>query len=136
MTIEFGVNKANRAFIKKVEKLSGQDILACYQCGRCSAGCPMASYMDILPNQIIRLVQLGVRDRLLNSGAIWSCVSCLTCNSRCPKGVNIAEVIEALRVLNLRARRDHMTMSEVVQAEAREDLPPIAAISAMRKFTS
>jgi len=136
MTIEFGVNKANRAFIKKVEKLSGQDILACYQCGRCSAGCPMAPYMDILPNQIIRLVQLGVRDRLLNSGAIWSCVSCLTCNSRCPKGVNIAEVIEALRVLNLRARRDHMTMSEVVQAEAREDLPPIAAISAMRKFTS
>jgi heterodisulfide reductase subunit C len=135
MTIPFGINKADTAFIEKVEKLSGQNILACYQCGRCSAGCPMAPYMDILPNQLIRLVQLGISKKLLESKTIWACASCFTCNARCPKGVNIAEVIEAIRLIQLRQRKDHMSMEETVD-ETGEDLPPIALISAMRKFTS
>ena len=90
-----GNGAAANAFIEKVESLSNQDLLACYQCGKCSAGCPMAKYMDILPHQIIRFAQLGLKDELLASEAIWMCVSCLTCNTRCPKGVHIAEVIEA-----------------------------------------
>ncbi len=84
--------------------MSGQDLLACYQCGKCSAGCPMAKYMDILPNQMIRFAQLGLKEALLSSNAIWLCVSCLTCNTRCPKGVKIAEVIEAIRRVRLRDR--------------------------------
>jgi heterodisulfide reductase subunit C len=125
------------SFVAKVEKVAGQKLLACYQCGKCSAGCPMASFMDILPNQIIRMAQLGMQDKLLASRTIWTCVSCLTCNTRCPKNIKIAEVIESLREIALRngLRDDRLKIWEV-SPEARSDLPPIATISAMRKLSS
>ncbi len=125
------------SFVAKVEKISGQKLLACYQCGKCSAGCPMAAHMDILPNQVIRMAQLGMQQKLLASRTIWTCVSCLTCNSRCPKNIRIAEVIESLRETALRngQRDDHLKVWEM-SPEARGDLPPIATISAMRKLTS
>ena len=122
-------------FVAKVSELSGQNLLACYQCGKCSAGCPVVSQMDILPNQIIRFSQLGLEDDLLASKAIWTCASCMTCNVRCPKGINIAEVIEALRQILLRARKDHVEVKEL-SGDDRANVPPIALISNMRKFTS
>ncbi len=125
----------SEAFVAKIESMTGQDLLACYQCGKCSAGCPMANYMDILPNQMIRFAQLGLEDALLSSNAIWLCVSCLTCNSRCPKGVKIAEVIEAIRQVRLRTRQDHLDVREL-EPETLAALPPIALIGSMRKFTS
>jgi heterodisulfide reductase subunit C len=126
---------SDQAFVDKVESLSRQDLLACYQCGKCSAGCPMAKYMDILPNQMIRFAQLGMRDELLSSDAIWLCVSCQTCNSRCPKGVKIAEIIDAIRQVQLRARHDRLDVRDL-SAEELETLPPIALIGSMRKLTS
>ncbi|UCG28858.1 MAG: 4Fe-4S dicluster domain-containing protein [Bacteroidales bacterium] len=122
-------------FVLKIEELSGQNLLACYQCGKCSAGCPAVSEMDILPNQIIRYAQLGLTDELIRSKSIWVCASCLTCNARCPKGINIAEVIEALRQIQLRRRNDHIDIGKVKDPEM-EELPPIALISSFRKFTS
>ena len=124
-------------FVAQVEQISGQKILACYQCGNCSAGCPMSDHMDVLPNQIIRMVQLGMREQLLASKSIWACVSCMTCNSRCPKNVRIAEVIEALREIVLRTneRRDCLHITEL-SPETIAALPPIAIISSMRKLTS
>ena len=122
-------------FVAKVQELSGQNLLACYQCGKCSAGCPVVSQMDILPNQIVRFSQLGLEDDLLASTAIWTCASCMTCNVRCPKGINIAEVIEALRQILLRARKDHVEVKEL-SGDDRANVPPIALISNMRKFTS
>jgi heterodisulfide reductase subunit C len=122
-------------FVAKVAEMSGQNLLACYQCGKCSAGCPVVSQMDILPNQIVRFAQLGLKDDLLASKAIWVCASCMTCNVRCPKGINIAEVIEALRQIMLRARKDHVEVKEL-SGDDRANVPPIALISSMRKFTS
>ena len=72
----------------------------CYQCGKCSAGCPMAAEMDLLPNQLIRLVQLDRLERAMKSGAIWQCVSCLTCSTRCPKSVDCAGVMDTLRQMS------------------------------------
>lgn len=122
-------------FVAKVEELSGQNLLACYQCGKCSAGCPAVSEMDILPNQIIRLAQLGLKEELLQSKSIWICASCMTCNTRCPKGINIAEVIEAVRQVLLRKRQDHVKVKELSDKE-KSEVPPIALISFLRKFTS
>jgi heterodisulfide reductase subunit C len=122
-------------FVAKVAEMSGQNLLACYQCGKCSAGCPVVSQMDILPNQIIRLAQLGLKEDLLESKALWVCASCMTCNVRCPKGINIAEVIESLRQILLRQRADHVEVKEL-SGEERADVPPIALISSLRKFTS
>lgn len=127
--------KIKDSFVDKVQELSGQNLLACYQCGKCSAGCPAVADMDILPNQIIRFAQLGLKDELLASRAIWICASCLTCNARCPKGINIAEVIEALRQILLRNRKDHLKV-EKLSDEEKQDIPPIALICSMRKFTS
>lgn len=69
----------------------------CYQCGKCSAGCPMAEHMDLLPNQLVRLAQLGRLDRGMRCEAIWKCVSCVTCSTRCPKSVDCAGVMDAFR---------------------------------------
>jgi heterodisulfide reductase subunit C2 len=125
------------AFVAQVERISGQKLLACYQCGNCSAGCPMSDHMDILPNQIVRMAQLGLADQLCGSSAIWTCVSCMTCNTRCPKNVRIAEVIEALREIVLRTNRreDRLEVSDLSPG-AMAELPPIALIGAMRKLTS
>jgi heterodisulfide reductase subunit C len=125
----------NDPFVSKVEELSGQNLLACYQCGKCSAGCPSVSQMDILPNQIIRYAQIGLKDELLASKSIWICASCMTCDVRCPKGINVAEVIEAIRLILLRQRKDHVEVEELSDAE-KSEVPPIALISSMRKFTS
>jgi len=136
-TLRISSSSIGSAFVAKVEKVSGQKLLACYQCGKCSAGCPMAAHMDVLPNQIIRMAQLGMQKQLLASKTIWTCVSCLTCNSRCPKNIRIAEVIESLRETALRnGQRDDRLKIWELSPEARNDLPQIATISAMRKLTS
>ena len=135
MRINLSKKKIKAPFIAKIEELSGQNLLACYQCGKCSAGCPAVSQMDILPNQIIRYAQLGFKDDLLKSKSIWICASCFTCNARCPKGINIAEVIEALRQILLRKREDHVKVEKLSDSE-KGDVPPIAIISNLRKFTS
>jgi heterodisulfide reductase subunit C len=135
MRINLSRKKIKDPFIAKIEELSSQNLLACYQCGKCSAGCPAVSQMDILPNQIIRYAQLGLKDDLLNSKSIWICASCFTCNARCPKGINIAEVIEALRQILLRKREDHIKVEKLSDSE-KGDVPPIAIISNLRKFTS
>lgn len=122
-------------FVRKVEELSGQKLLACYQCGKCSAGCPAVSEMDILPNQVIRFAQLGLKDELLNTKSVWVCASCYTCNVRCPKGIKIAEVMEAVRQVLLRKRRDHVEVRKLTDRE-KTSVPPIALISNFRKFTS
>ena len=135
MRINLSRKKIRNSFVDKVQELSGQNLLACYQCGKCSAGCPAVDEMDILPNQIIRFAQLGLKEELLASKAIWICASCLTCNARCPKGINIAEVIEALRQILLRNRKDHLKVEKLSDKE-KEDIPPIALICSMRNFTS
>ncbi len=135
MRINISKRKIRDRFVAKVEELSGQNLLACYQCGKCSAGCPAVSQMDILPNQIIRFAQLGFKDELLKSKSIWICASCFTCNARCPKGINIVEVIEAIRQILLRKREDHVQVNKLTDSE-KSDIPPIALISNLRKFTS
>ncbi|NLX12412.1 MAG: 4Fe-4S dicluster domain-containing protein, partial [Phycisphaerales bacterium] len=85
----------------KVEELAHTNLRDCYQCGKCAAGCPMAERMDLLPNQIIRLLQLGHVEKTMQADAIWQCVSCLTCTTRCPKSVNCAGVLDALRQLSV-----------------------------------
>jgi heterodisulfide reductase subunit C len=132
MRIRLSRNDTKNTIIKKVEDISGQNVLACYQCGKCSAGCPMVSLMDLLPNQIIRLLQLGQIDDVLDSKTIWLCASCFTCTSRCPKGVDLAKVMEAIRLLLLRKNTNFVEPSEL---DIDENLPQIALVSNFRKMT-
>lgn len=125
----------NDPFVSKIEELSGQNLLACYQCGKCSAGCPNIDRMDLLPNQIIRYAQLGLKDELLASKSIWICASCMTCDVRCPKGIEVAEVLESIRLILLRQRKDHLEVEKLSIAQ-KAGVPPIALIACLRKFTS
>jgi heterodisulfide reductase subunit C len=88
-------------FIDRVSELSHQNIKRCYYCLRCSAGCPAAPFMEHTPAQILRLVQLGQKDTLLRSSAIWLCIGCDTCGTRCPNEIHAGAVIDALRQINI-----------------------------------
>jgi heterodisulfide reductase subunit C2 len=83
--------------ISLLESLAQTKFADCYQCGKCTAGCPRAAHMDKKPNQIVHLAQLGEVDAALESDAIWQCVSCETCTARCPKSVDCAAIMDALR---------------------------------------
>jgi heterodisulfide reductase subunit C2 len=82
---------------------AGIKVLSCYQCRKCTGGCPVAGRADIKPHELVRLVQLGQRDAALASRAIWECTSCQTCITRCPQKVDIAALNDLLRQMSSRA---------------------------------
>ena len=86
-------------FVAEVERRSGSPVGACFQCHKCSTGCPTAPEMDWLASQIMRLVQLGEERAVLESRAIWLCASCEACTARCPMGIDVAAVMDALRMM-------------------------------------
>ncbi|RKX79526.1 MAG: disulfide reductase [Spirochaetes bacterium] len=120
---------------EKIKEIGNTNFYLCYQCGNCSAGCPCAEEMDILPHRAVRLAQLGQFSRLIESKAIWVCAACITCSVRCPRGVDIAGFMEACRQIVLRTRKvDHLSPVEL-DAQLLKELPQIALINNFRKFT-
>jgi len=120
-------------FVQEIETISGENLLACNQCGKCSAGCPVAFSMDLLPNQVIRLAQLGIED-VLNSQSIWTCAACLTCISRCPKGIDLPRVMEAMRLIQMQRTGSQMTTNQIPE-EMIAEAPQLAIIGGFRKFS-
>ncbi len=90
------------AFRHEIETLSGHAVNVCFQCSKCSAGCPLADKMDLKPAQVMHSICLGREEAVLNSEAIWLCVGCETCSARCPQQVDPAAVMNAARLLALR----------------------------------
>ena len=124
----------NRAFREKVKELSGEKIDLCFQCGACSSGCPMTQEMDYLPSKVIRMTQLGLEEAL-DSKTIWVCTTCFNCEVRCPRGIDIANVMEALRTIVLRKKYNRVNLEDLTAEELRE-LPQIAIVSNQRKLTA
>jgi heterodisulfide reductase subunit C len=132
MRTEISIDRVRGHFVRQVEEISGQDLLACNQCGKCSAGCPVVATMDILPSQVIRLAQLGMED-VLESNTVWICASCLTCVARCPKGVDLPRLMEALRQIALRKGIAKLDLDEL-PPELLQELPQLAIIGGCRKY--
>jgi len=88
-----------RTLVDDIVDLTHQDPARCYQCGKCSAGCPVREFMEVAPNKVVRLVQLGMFDKALNCATIWLCAGCQTCSTRCPKQFELAAFMDALREL-------------------------------------
>jgi len=93
----------DRDFLHQVEQLSGEKVSHCNQCAKCTAGCPVAFAMDRPPHQIIRFIQLGMREQALSNATIWLCVACQTCLTRCPREIDLPRVMDALHTLAIQA---------------------------------
>lgn len=137
MKVELNRQRVHNDFTKKVELISGQNLFACYQCGNCTAGCPVSFAMEIGPHEAIRYTLLGLEEEVLRVNTFWLCASCLQCTSRCPKGIDIARVMDALRavVLRKKEREDAIRVSELPE-ELLKRAPQIVFVSGFRKFLS
>jgi len=132
MRTQISIDEVRGSFVCEVEEISGQDLLACNQCGKCSAGCPVAATMDMLPSQVIRRVQLGMKD-VLDSNTVWICASCLTCVARCPKGVDLPRLMEALRQIALREGITELDL-DALPPELVQAVPQLAIVGGYRKY--
>ncbi len=92
------------SFTQEIEELSGQRANLCFQCGKCSSGCPLADRMDLGPAQVVHNIRLGRERRVLHSTAIWYCIGCETCAAHCPQGLEPAAMMHAARMLAVRKR--------------------------------
>jgi heterodisulfide reductase subunit C len=127
------ITSKNEAFLKKIVALSAEAITVCDQCGTCSGSCPMIHEMDVTPSQLMRMVQLG-QSETLDTKTMWVCASCFACTVRCPRGLDVSKVAEALRQVTLRRSVDHLDIRNIPDDELAE-LPQIALVSAFRKLT-
>ena len=132
MRTRISIEQVRGPFVTSIEEISGQNLLACNQCGKCSAGCPVVEAMDILPSQVIRMAQLGMEE-VLKSNTIWICASCLTCVTRCPKGVDLPRLMEALRQIALRQGAAKLDLN-ALPPELVSRLPQLAIVGGFRKY--
>ena len=114
---------------------SGVNPLKCMKCGKCSATCPAYDEMEYHPHQFVAMIESGDLEPLLNSKSIYKCLSCFACVERCPRGVEPAKLIEAVRLEVTRKQGANHLKADDVPAMLDEDLPQQAIVSAFRKFT-
>lgn len=133
MSIDFA-SKANREIFQRIREISGQNPELCMQCGTCSASCTGIGKMDFLPRQVIRKIQLG-DPGVINCHSIWVCTACLTCSARCPRGIDVGRIMEALRVINLRKGNEVLVM-ENIPTEVKVEVPQMALTSGFRKLSA
>ena len=119
----------------EILRMSGVDPRKCMRCGKCTATCPSYNEMDIPPHRFVYLVEQGRVETLLSCQTIWKCLSCFACVERCPRGVEPAKLIEALRLTKLRPQGgDRLQPAQLADIED-DDLPQQALVSALRKFS-
>ncbi len=135
MKIKLGKEDIDSSLIQQIERVSGETIKRCYQCGNCSGGCPVSYAMEIPPTQVMRYLQLGMVEELMASNSMWVCVGCLQCFSRCPQSVSVANTLEGLRQLVLRKGEDHDRIEDI-PLPMLKNAPQMAIVCGFRKFVS
>ncbi|MGD8985720.1 MAG: 4Fe-4S dicluster domain-containing protein [Desulfobacteraceae bacterium] len=135
MPIKISPKTVDKGFLEKLEKLSGQKVHQCFQCGTCGGSCPMGNHMDALPRKIMHMAQLGMAEEIEKLNTCWVCAACHSCNVRCPRGVDLPRVMEAIRLMTLRKNKNYIEPSEL-PAETVKECPQIALVASFRKLTS
>ena len=126
------MTKAER--IENLNRLCGTDVKKCMKCGKCSGRCPAFKEMDIKPHQFVSMLGKGKIDELLESKAIWNCLSCMACVERCPRGVAPANVVEAVRSTVVRMQGANGIKAEDIPPIVDELIPQQLLVSAYRKY--
>ena len=99
----------SKPLVEEVMERSGQNLLACYQCRRCAAGCPVGDQTGVTPDRLIRMVLLGEKDEAMNNLLVWKCVACYTCGTRCPNNIQTARINETLKQMAKEAHLEPLT---------------------------
>ena len=107
MAIVISKVKQADSLMREVEEISGVNISSCLQCKKCTNGCPVTNLTKVTPSEIIRRLQLNVGDSILESDLVWMCASCETCFTRCPMKIDMAAVMDALRIIAVRKKASH-----------------------------
>ena len=125
----------NKDMIDEILITSGADPKRCMKCGKCSGACPAYDEMEYHPHQFVYMVEKGEIEPLLRSKSIYKCLSCFACVERCPRGVEPAKIIEAVRLEAIRQKgNNHMTANDIPE-KINDDIPQQAIMSAMRKYS-
>lgn len=114
--------------------ISGVDVLKCMKCGKCSGTCPSYDEMEYHPHEFVYMIERGNIEPLLNSKSLYTCLSCFACIDRCPRDVEPAKLVEAVRLLVIRKQGQNHLDSEMIPELLDEDLPQQAIVSAFRKY--
>ena len=125
----------NKNLKEQVIRMSGVNPRKCMRCGKCSATCPSYGEMEYHPHQFVYMVENGDIDTLMKSDSVYKCLSCFACVDRCPRGVEPAKLVEALRLLNVRQKgANHLTANDIPKL-LDDDMPQQAIMSAFRKYS-
>lgn len=120
--------------METVQRISGVNPRKCMKCGKCSASCPAYDEMDYHPHQFVSMVESGRIDELMHSRGIYTCLSCFACVERCPRSVEPAKLIEAVRLVLLRQQGQTHLPPKAIPEKLDEALPQQAVTSAFRKY--
>ena len=120
--------------IETIKRISGVNPRKCMKCGKCSASCPAYDEMEFHPHQFVDMVEKGQIEKLMASNGIWNCMSCFACLERCPRQVEPAKLIEAVRVAVLRKQDGNHLKPDAIPELLDEELPQQAITSAFRKY--
>ena len=129
------IDPERRALVAKVAELSGENVYQCMQCGTCSAVCPMIDAMQFTTRQGIHYLQFGQVEKVMDARIGEYCAACHTCQVRCPRGIEVPRVFEAVRLLTLRTNVD-LLKPQGIPKETMAEAPQIAFVSSFRKLTS
>ena len=126
----------NKEYLQKeLIRMSGVNPKKCMRCGKCSGTCPAYDEMEYHPHQFVYMVETGDIEPLLNSKSLYRCLSCFACIDRCPRGVEPAKLVEAVRLTAIRQQNNNHLTPDDVPALLDEDIPQQAIVSAFRKYT-
>ena len=120
---------------EQILRMSGVNPLKCMRCGKCSATCPSYDEMEYHPHQFVYMVETGNLEPLLKSDSIYKCLSCFACVDRCPRQVEPAKLIEALRLTVIREKGANHLHADDIPARLDDEMPQQAIVSAMRKYS-
>ena len=125
----------NKYLREELLRMSGVNPKKCMRCGKCSATCPAYDEMEFHPHQFVNMVESGDIEPLLNSDSLYKCLSCFACIERCPRGVEPAKLVEAVRLTAIKKQGANHLTPNMVPAMLDEDLPQQAIVSAFRKYS-
>ena len=120
---------------EQILRMSGVNPLKCMRCGKCSATCPSYDEMEYHPHQFVYMVETGNIEPLMRSESIYKCLSCFACVDRCPRDVEPAKLIEALRLAVIREKGQNRLTPDDIPSRLDDEMPQQAIVSAMRKYT-